>query len=189
MNPGNIIHKGHPKRLLVFLIGIFILFSLSSAVYLYLDIYRPLSTHYSAVVTIVSDIHETLIMRTLKINVLFFFLITVGILILGILYTHRICGPLKRVQIFAKGVSEGQMDNRINFRGKDAIHPFGDTFNDMTQAYSNKIRKLTSEINELKVAITEIESSSGEEKDVASLVEKTSEINKRINEVLSTIKL
>ncbi len=189
MKPGEIIHKEHPKRLLILLVGIIILFTLSSAVYLFLDIYRPLSTHYTAVVTIIADIHDTLIERTLKINAIFFIMITAGILILGILYTHRICGPLKRVQIFAKAVSEGKMDVRINFRDKDAIHPFGDTFNTMTEAHGNKIRKLVSEFNVLDDAVKEIKSLSEEERDIRSSAEKAAEIDKRIKEVLNTLKL
>ncbi len=189
MKPEEIIHKKHPKRLFILLLGVIVLFTLSSAVYLYQDIYRPLITHYSAVVTIVTDIHDTLIERTLKINALFFIMITAGILILGILYTHRVCGPLKRVQIFAKAVSEGKMGTRMSFREKDAIHSFGDTFNKMTEAHSDKIRKLTSEFNVLGDAVKEIKSLSEDEKDVMDGVERASEIDKRIKEVLNTLKV
>lgn len=145
--------------------------------------------HYSAVISIVSDIHETLISRTLKINVLFFVLITAGILILGILYTHRICGPLKRVQIFAKAVSEGRLDTRLSFRGKDVIHPFGETFNNMTEAYSNMVRRLATETKELKAAVRELESLSEEGRDIGPGIEKISEIDKKIKEVLNKIKV
>ncbi len=189
MKPADIIHKGHPKRLFILLLSIVILFTVSSAVYLYLDIYRPLNTHYSAVVTIVSDIHETLIIRTLKINAFFFVLITAGIMILGILYTHRICGPLKRVQIFAKAVSEGKMATRMNFREKDAIHLFGDTFNEMVEVHSDKVRKLASELKVLREAVTEVKSLSEKEQDIRPGLEKASEIDKRIKEILKTIKL
>ena len=189
MKPEDLIHKGHPKRLFILLLCVFILFTVSSAVYLYLDIYTPLSTHYSAVVSIVSDIHETLIVKTLKINLLFFALIAAGILILGILYTHRICGPLKRVQIFAKAVSEGKLDTRISFREKDAIHPFGDTFNDMMQAQSNTVKKLAAETKDLKSAVRELKTLSDEGKDTGSGMEKVSEIDKRIKEVLNKIKV
>jgi nitrogen fixation/metabolism regulation signal transduction histidine kinase len=163
------------------------LFTVSSAVYLYLDIYTPLSTHYSAVVSIASDIHETLIIRTLKINALFFVLMTAGVLILGILYTHRICGPMKSVQIFAKAVSEGRLDTRISFREKDAIHPFGDTFNDMTEAHSKTVKKLAAETKELKAAVRKLEALSKEGKETGPAMENVSEIDMRIKEVLKKI--
>ncbi len=189
MKTEDIIQKGYPKRLFILLLGVFILFTVSSAVYLYLDIYRPLSTHYRAVVSIVSDIHDTLIIRTLKINVFFFGLITVGILILGILYTHRVCGPLKRVQISAKAVSEGRLDTRISFREKDAIHPFGDTFNDMAEAHSNVVKKLSLETKELKEAVQELEVLAEEGKETGPAIGKIYEIDKRIKGVLNKIKI
>jgi methyl-accepting chemotaxis protein len=189
LKPEDQINKEHPKRLFILLLGVFILFTAASAVYLYLDIYKPLSTHYSAIVSIVSDIHETLIVKTLKINLLFFALIAAGILILGILYTHRICGPLKRIKIFAKAVSEGRLDTRVSFREKDAIHPFGDTFNDMMEAQSNTVKKLSAETKELKSAVRELKTLSDEGKDIGSGMERVSEIDKRIKEVLNKLQI
>jgi methyl-accepting chemotaxis protein len=186
---GDLIHKRHPQSLFILLLGVFILFTASSAVYLYLDIYRPLNTHYSAIVSIASNMHETLVIRTLKINVLFFALVTAGVLILGVLYTHRVCGPLKRVEMFAKLVSEGRLDTRISFREKDAIHPFGDTFNKMTGAHSDRVRALATEIKELKTAVREIEALSEAGKDTRPGVEKVSEIDGRIKNILNRIKL
>jgi methyl-accepting chemotaxis protein len=189
LKPGDLISRKHPQNLFVLLFGIFMLFAVSSAVYLYLDIYRPLSTHYSAIVTIASDLHETLTIQTLKINVLFFGLITAGILMLGILYTHRVCGPLERVKIFAKAVSEGRMDSRICFREKDAIHTLGENLNNMTEVYGHTVVSLASEIKELRAAVKELEGLSREGADTKAVLKRASEIDARINEALDKITL
>ncbi|MEN8262933.1 MAG: hypothetical protein ABFR82_05675, partial [Nitrospirota bacterium] len=63
MKPDEIINKGLSGRLLLLVLGVFIVFTLLSAAYIYLDMYRPLSTHYSAVVSIISGIHETLAVK------------------------------------------------------------------------------------------------------------------------------
>ncbi len=189
MKPEDIIQKGYSKRLFILLLSVFVLFSASSAVYLYLDIYTPLSSHYSAVVSIVSDIHDTLIIKTIKINIIFFIFITAGVLILGILYSHRVCGPLIRVRIFAKAVSEGKLDTRISFREKDAIQTFADTFNDMVETHSNMVRKLRAETKELKETVRGLQVTSEEGKDIGSGMEKISNIDKNIRDILNKIKV
>jgi hypothetical protein len=67
-------------------------------------------------VSILNDIHETLIIKTLKINTFFFLLAFAGILILGIIYTNRVCGPLYRVKFILKSVAEGRIDTPMRFR-------------------------------------------------------------------------
>jgi hypothetical protein len=112
--------KDFAGRLILLMLGVFSAFTLLSVAYLYFDMYRPLSTHYSAVVSIVTDMRETLLIKTLTINAVSFVLIFAGILILGVLYTHRIAGPMYRVNVIAKEVAQGNLDAKITFRKKDA---------------------------------------------------------------------
>ena len=189
MSMGEVISKSLPRRLLLLTLGLFVFFSVLSAVYLYGDIYKPLNTHYSAIVSILNNLHETLIMKTLKINAVFFLITFAGILILGILYTHRVCGPLHKVNLCSKSVAEGKIDTSIKFRKKDAIHAFGDIFNNMTQNYSDKITMLNTETDRLKEAMTNIKVQAEEGKVSENDMRKAHEINEKIKDILKTIKL
>lgn len=189
LKPHDVISRGHPNYLLMMTLGIFIVFSILSAVYLYFDIYRPLTTHYSALVSILADIHETLIFKTLKINAIFFLLILLGILVLGILYTHRICGPLHKVKLCSRSVAEGKIDTKINFRKKDAINILGEIFNEMTRNYSDRISKLGSELDGLKETLARLESLAKEGKATESEMNKIIKIDRRIRELFVDIKL
>lgn len=62
------------------------------------------------------------IIKTLKINAIFFILTVTGIFILGVIYTHMVCGPLVRVHLCSHSVADGKMNTKIKFRKKDAIH-------------------------------------------------------------------
>lgn len=187
--PRDVISKAHPSRLFILLLAVFIVFALLSAVYLYLDVYMPLNIQYGSIVSALSEIHETLVARTVKINIIFFILTCAGILIIGIVYTHRICGPLHRIQMFAKLVSEGKLDNEIIFRKKDAIHLFGDAFNEMTKNYSDRLHMFSSEVRSLKESIQELKSLSEEGKDDAAGFDQIIETDRKIKKLLSTIKL
>jgi len=175
--------------MLILILGVFIVFTVISAGYLYFDIYRPLNTHYSAMVSILSDIHETLISKTFKINAIFFILISVGILIIGILFTHRVVGPLHRIKLSAKAVAEGKLDTVITFRKKDAIQHFAKVFNEMTTVYGDRISELGSEIKKLKEELTRLESSVKEENATEPDLQKVLEAEEKINALLSGIKI
>jgi nitrogen fixation/metabolism regulation signal transduction histidine kinase len=187
--PTEVIRKGYLTRLLLLILGVFIIGTVLSTIYLYLDIYRPLNTHYSAILSIITEIKETLIIKTLSINAFFYLLISAGIAILGILYTHRIAGPLHRIKLYAKMIGEGRLDTEIKFRHKDAIHSFGESFNDMTKSYSDRVTVLTSEIQQFKDAIAEIKSLTEDGKDTEFAMKKVLEQDSRIRNLLNTIKL
>ena len=189
MKPNEIINKGFSGRLLLLVLSVFIVFTLLSTAYIYQDTYKPLSTHYSAVVSIISDIHETLAIKTFKINAVSFFLIFAGIMVLGILYTHRIVGPLQRVRIFAKMVTAGKMNAKMTFRKKDAIQPFKDSFNTMTKKHTERLARIDSEVRELKASITTLKLSVAEGSDTGTEMKKILRSEEEIRKLLSDINL
>jgi methyl-accepting chemotaxis protein len=189
LKPEHVISKGFTKRLLLLILGVFIFFTVLSAAYMYLDLYRPLGTHYSAIVTIISGLHETLAEKTLKINAFSFFLIFAGIMILGVMYTHRIVGPLHRVRMFAGLVAGGKLNAEMTFRKKDAIQPFKDSFNRMTEKHSSRLTVISSEVRELKESLAVLKSLAGEGKDTEHEIKKILDRNESIRRLLSEINL
>lgn len=184
-----VIRKGYLTRLLLLLICIFLFSTTISSLYLYFDIYRPLNTHYSAVLSIARGLKETLIIRTIKISAFFYLLVAAGIVILGILYTHRIAGPLHRIKIYAKSIKEGNLDSEIKFRRKDAVLLFAESLNNMTESYNNRVTELNSEIAQLKAAIVELKSLTEKGKDTETTLKKVLDTDGRIKKLLSAIRL
>ncbi len=168
--------------LLVILVGTAI-----SAAALYFNIHQPLTTHYSAVISIITDIKDSLMIRTLKINLVFILLITAGVGILTLLYTHRISGPLFRIKTSAKALAEGRLNTVIKLRQKDAISSFADSINRMTASYNNRVLQLTNELQDLKTTLKEHQSILIEGKETETTLKKISDIDKRIQEVLGDI--
>ena len=186
---GDIITKGYLARLILSALCIFVIGTALSAVFIYLDINRPLDLHYSAVLATVTEIKETLIIRTLKINAIFYSMISAGLVLLGIIYTHRIAGPLYRIKMYAKSVSEGRLDINLKFRKKDAVHLFAEALNLMTQGYHDRLKTLDSEIRQLKAAAKELQTLIENDKDTAAVQQRITELNAKINTLLGTIKL
>ncbi len=189
MKCDEVIKKGFIVKFLLLLVGVFIIFTVLSAAYSYIHIQRPLGTHYSAIITIISGIEETLVEETIKINLFFFLLIFAGIMILGILYTHRIVGPLQSVRNSAKLVSLGKLNTEMTFRKNDAIHPLKDSFNIMTTNYRDRAEMLLKEIELLKESMTKLNSLSEEGNDTESEMKKVLDRDRRIKNILSEIKI
>lgn len=186
---GHVITKGYLTRLVLLALAVFIAGTALSAVFIYLDLHRPLGSHYSAILSTVTEIKETLIIRTLKINAIFCSMIFAGTVVLGIIYTHRIAGPLYRIRQYAKEVGMGRLDADIKFRRKDAIHVFAESLNDMTQSYKDRVTMLASGIRQLKAAVAEHRSLMEKGEDTAIVRQKIFELDREINELLSGITL
>ena len=189
MKQERIIGKSYLPGLIFAALGIFVFSIAVSALLLYLDIYRPLDTHYSAVLSIITDVRETLIIKTLKISGISSLLIILGLMALVIFYTHRITGPLHRIKVCAKSIGEGRLGTKVKFRQRDVIHPFAESLNEMTDSYSEKVRALTLEISQLKSAVTELKSLTEDGKDTEAGLKKALDKDSQIKGLLDSIKI
>ena len=185
--PVKVLTDNYLRNFLVLLLLVILVGTAISTATLYFNIHEPLDTHYSAVISIITDIKESLIIRTLKINLSFVVLIAAGVGLLSLLYTHRIAGPLFRIKACAKTIAEGRLDTVIKLRQKDAISSFAEAINRMTGSYSNRAEGLTSELQDLKRALAEYQSSANEGKESETAVKRINEIDKKIQELLESI--
>jgi methyl-accepting chemotaxis protein len=183
------IGKSYLPGLIFAALGIFVFSIAISALLLYLDIYQPLDTHYSAVLSIITDVRETLIIKTLKISGISSLLIILGLMALVIYYTHRIAGPLYRIKVCAKSIGEGRLGTKVKFRTRDVIHPFAESLNDMTDRYSEKVRSITLEINELKSAVIELKSVAEDGNNTEAALKKALDKDSQIKGLLDSIKI
>jgi len=188
MEQEKIIERSYLPGLVCAALGIFICGIAVSALLLYLELYQPLDTHYSAVLSIITDVRETLIIKTMKISGISSILIILGITALVIFYTHRIAGPLHRIKVCAKSIGQGRLGTKAIFRQKDVIHPFAGALNDMTDCYSEKVRVLASEINQLKTAVAEIKSLTGAGEGTDAVLGKVLDSDSRIKRLFESIK-
>lgn len=189
MKTTEIIKKGYLRNLLLLLLSIFFLGITLSALILYLDIYKPLNTHYSAILSILTGLKETLFTKTIQINAIFYLLIAAGILVIGVLYSHRIAGPLYRIKLYAKSISEGKLHGEIKFRREDAIHSFADALNGMTKSYEQRLTLLDSRIQDLENVLKKIKTLQESSRDAEAEVKKILEIDQGIRSIIGNIKL
>ncbi len=188
MNGMDILKKGFITRLVLLILLVFIVFSSVSGLFLYFNTYRSLDTSYSTSISIISEIKEELLARTLTISSVFYLFILIGIVLLSVLYTHRIAGPLQRIKLFAGAVTGGDLSTALKFRKKDAIHSFGDSLNSMNEGWRERVLALTSYAGQLEDAVKECRFLAEKGEDTSAVLEKISSIDKEIKKLFKDIK-
>lgn len=187
LKPSEIIGKHYLRNFLILVLFVLIAGTGISALVLHLNVHQPLNTHYSAVLSIISEIHDTLIERSLKISAFVSSLMVIGLLILGILYSHRIAGPLYRIKEAAKAVQKGDLGTKVILRRKDVIHSFAASLNAMTGIYGKKIADLRTGVNRLQASVNDLQTLSDNKKGIEEKLDTIAEIDSELKSVIDNL--
>jgi signal transduction histidine kinase len=102
--------------------------------------------------------------------------------LLGIVYSHRIAGPLFRVKQYAAMLGEGRFDERISFREKDAVHKLAIELNEMAKECEDRTKLFVSELQELEDGLKLLSSLPDESEDKVELIKRLRELDAKIRE-------
>lgn len=80
-----------------------------------------------------------------------------------LLLSHRIAGPIYRIERSIQGVEQGDLTMRVYLRDKDEFKDLGDLFNSMTGNLNDRVNKVQQAVIQLQIDI-EKESIDGEAK-------------------------
>lgn len=94
--------------------------------------------------------------------------------IIGIIVSHRIAGPLFQIERVLKSIGEGDLTSRVSLRHKDELKDLAMSINKMVAELSDKISDVEKNINFLEEKLLLLKSEAG--KDVP-------DINKLIEEI------
>lgn len=188
MKPEIIIRKNFLRNFLIVLLAVFFAGSALSALVIFFNIHKPLDSHYSAIIYVITELRESLIMKTMTVNLVFFVLIAAGSGLLTLIYTHRIAGPLRRIKHCTKAIAGGNLDTKAKFRHNDAINAFADSLNDMTEFYGNKVTTLSAEVQQLHSAVNEFRTLAEEGRDTGAARDVIDMTDSKIRSILETLK-
>jgi len=177
------------KWLLPTIFGFFFFFSLLSTLLIYETLHVPLSPHYGAAISRLTQVKESLIITSIGINLIFWMLIAVGIALLGIFYSHRIAGPLFRVRQYAAAMGEGGFDQKISFREKDVLHTLSSALNEVAEEYQEREKRFACQLRELQEGLLSLGSLSDSSPEKVELMRRIRELDARIKDHSQELKL
>lgn len=159
MLKGVLAQKGF-KRLPLVLLGLFFFFSLISALVLYKNLQAPISPHYGAAHMVLTQIRDSLAIKTVTIDLIFYVFTAIGVILFGILYSHKVAGPLFKVKRYAAVLGEGRFEERIRFRKKDAVHDLAEVLNETAKACQDKKERFAVNLKEIEEGLLTLSSMS-----------------------------
>jgi hypothetical protein len=177
------------RKLLLIILGIFCFFSLMSALVVYQTSHMPLSPHDEATYTIITRVKESLIAKTIIINLVFYLFTAIGVAFLSVLYSHRIAGPLFKVKKYAAMLGEGKYDESIRFRKKDAVHTLASALNEVAQGCQAKTDRFVTELKKLEEGLLLLNSLPDKSKEKYNLIKKLRELDAKIKEDNQKLKI
>lgn len=93
-------------------------------------------------------------------------------LLVGLITSHRVAGPLHRIALIAARVSHGQYRERVRLRQEDYIHDFADTFNQMLDQVEVRVRRQQRGLSEAENRLGELHAAIAEGQMDASQLER-----------------
>lgn len=105
---------------------------------------------YSETFQLLSNIKQHIFLKTIIIYFVGFVFIVVGIVLISLLHSHRIAGPVYRLTEFTKNLSAGDFSNTVTLRENDTIKPLSGELNNLVSFYQNVTNSLLNSLQEIK---------------------------------------
>ncbi len=182
-----LLNENYYRNFIAILLLILFIGTALSGLILYSNIQKPLDSHYSAILSVITDFKDSLMLAVIKVNIIFYSLIAVGVGILTLLYTHRIAGPLYRIQMSARAIGEGKLDTVTSLRRNDAVNPLAESLNNLTRNHSRRVSEITSEVQQLKTAIAEHRKLKDQNENAEVVEQEILSLDKRIKGMIETV--
>ncbi|RMG74424.1 MAG: methyl-accepting chemotaxis protein [Nitrospirae bacterium] len=175
-----VIPKHYPTSLLTKIALFLFLGVVAGGSFLYYSSHVLIGGSYLQGLKTIITFKQLIIKKSILIYLLASVFILIGIVVLTVLYSHRVAGPLYRLSVSAKRITEGDLTLKVRLRERDALHPLADSFNELTEAYRRRIIHLKDAIQQIKGA--------SESVDRAIREEQTEELQRAIDELSERVR-
>lgn len=125
------------------------------------------------------------IMRTINITLLLrLALITPLVVLISILLSHRVAGPLYRIERFLRSVAKGDFSMKLHLRKNDELQDLAGSINEMTEDLKNRVKKLKGLVNMTNLELEKLVRTLGQEfPDINSVKKKVDDLTKSVKDL------
>ncbi len=150
-----------------------------------------LGTTYAEGLRVLSGARRLILRNSVIIYLITLLLVAGGTVLLSLLYSHKIAGPLYRLGVTARRVTDGDLTVSVKLRDGDAVHPLAESMNLLVESYGGRARELLEGLESLKRATAEVQRAAegGSQEELRKAVDKLSERAGRLRKGISDIRL
>jgi HAMP domain-containing protein len=186
-----IIPKRYPLKLTLYIL----LLVFSGALISFLLIYQSgnilVGKTYTEGIRNLSVMKGVIIQKSIIIYLLSSIFVISGVIIITIFYSHRVAGPLYRLSVAAKEISEGLPASPVRLRKSDVVHPLADTLNELADVYSQRLSKIMEATASLEKASLGLQEALNQKDDASfyALMDELSRQNEELKRIVNKLRL
>ncbi len=166
------------SRVLFSLCIFFITGLVATLAVLYYTMHHDIGPTYAMGIKMLTALKQDIFYKALIIFGNIFLFMIIGILLLALLYSHRIAEPLYRLTQFVTKIIEGHLNERVSIRDKDIIQPVAAELNALVNVYHHQFQEIKKELQALEIlaaGMDESEESLSEIKKKAKVIHQLTE--------------
>lgn len=187
-NAGLPIHKNYWRNLFFISVLVFAVGLALSATVLLFQINQPGGASYGESFSLLANLRRDLLHKSLIIYTFALVCISVGIIVLALLYSHRVVGPVYRLTMVARRLAEGDFSQTASLRKKDVLWSLAGDMNGFITSYRENIRDLKKTVGEMTSA-SPLADQETAPPDVAAQLKKIAASTEEIDALLSKLKI
>ena len=151
------IKRRFQARFVVLFIALVIVGSIISGAILYRVTYKELGVEFGRAHSQLRSTGEIILPAVLLTNVITVGVIGIATIIVTIVLSHKIAGPLYRFEKNAKKVGEGDLTVRTKLRESDQTKQLAIAFSEMTDSLREKMKDLKDKALEISKTVTDLD--------------------------------
>lgn len=166
-----LIEKGYKADFIIKFCLLVIIGAMLSGLFLFFIWEREVGITYSRAISTLVSVRGLLIPAiavSILLQVVILSLVSIG---LTLLVSHKIAGPIYRLEKGLEIIGQGDLTTNIRFRAKDQIHDLAESFNQMTQDLNLKVKEMMDAQSTLKMCKRRLDDEAGREELSAERIE------------------
>ena len=173
------VSKSYQRSLVLKCAFVFIVGVMLTTLIFFLSVHQKLGSSYQESFNILSHLRQEVFVQSILIYTSTLVLIAGGIILITLLYSHRVVGPMYRLGKVVSNISAGDFSGKVVLRKKDAIQPLAEELNNLLAEYRETINDITIKVKEFKELSENISNetdSAGPEDSFSNLAGKAKEL-------------
>ncbi|MDP1996271.1 MAG: hypothetical protein Q8J90_03650 [Gallionella sp.] len=126
-------------------------------IYLYYFTKSFLEIHYSEILLRLVDLKESLFIKSLLVNILFFVIPSIFFAAALVYYSHRVAGPMYRTREYMRQRSTGPVPDALKFRDDDVLHTLSVAVNKVQDLQKAREEEICANYERMEQALAKAE--------------------------------
>ena len=133
---------------------------------------------------LISDLSRVIVDKSLLLFSITFLFMLVGIVILSIVYSHRVAGALHKLGLHTRAMTSGDFTQPIHLRKSDVVHELASDLNDFSGLHSGLLTRVHLRLRDFETILNIANHSQAPRKEsIRELAERIEEIRNLLNQI------